>query len=261
MQFVWEGSPILFSLGPVTVRWYGACFAAALWIGLSIMQRTFTQESKSQEALDKLFLYVIIGIVLGARLAHCLFYEPGYYLSHPIEILKFWKGGLASHGGGAGAALGVYLICRQYKLSFVWLLDRFAIPTAIFGVFVRTGNFFNSEILGQPTGSDWGVVFARIDAVARHPAQLYEAFAYFCSVVILTLLYPKLKNKAGALFGTFLVLIFSARIAVESVKLGQAKHMSDSLISMGQLLSVPFIVLGIGFIVMALRPANSPRSN
>ncbi len=257
MQWYWDASPILFSIGPISVRWYGACFAAALWIGLTIMQKIFQAEGKPEAALDKLFLYVVIGIIAGARLAHCLFYEPDYYLSNPIEILKFWQGGLASHGGGVGAAIGVYMGCKKYQLSFVWLLDRIAIPTALFGAFVRTGNFFNSEILGDPTGAEWGVIFANVDNVLRHPAQLYEATAYLASVAVLALLYSRLKHRAGALFGLFLILIFTARITIESVKQGLAEHMADAALSMGQTLSIPFILLGIGFLIFAFKPVAS----
>lgn len=251
MNFVWQGSPVLLSVGPLTIHWYGACFALALWIGLSITQRIFKQENKPQEALDKLFLYVVIGIIVGARLAHCLFYEPDYYLSNPVEILKFWQGGLASHGGGTGAIIAAYIICRKYKLSLIWLLDRLAIPTAVFGVFVRLGNFFNSEIIGDASNMPWGVVFARVDDVVRHPAQLYESFGYLLSTVILTLLYSRLKQRPGALFGLFLILIFTVRITVEFVKQGLAEHMQGSWLSMGQLLSIPFIIIGVSLLVRA----------
>ena len=181
--FVWNADPVLASLGPITVHWYGALFAFAIISGQQVLKWCYIQEKIAVESLDDLLMYSVLGIVVGARLAHCLFYDPSYYFSHPLKILAIWEGGLASHGGGLGVIIAGYFYQRKYKMSFIWLLDRLAISTALFGFFVRMGNFVNSEIIGIPTNVPWAVVFSRIDNLPRHPAQLYESLSYltiFC---------------------------------------------------------------------------------
>ena len=186
----WNASPELISFGPITIRWYGILFAAAFLLGFQIMQWIYKKEKRSVTELDSLFMFMFIGTIVGARLGHCLFYDPAFYLSHPIEIFKIWKGGLASHGGAIGILLSLYFYTRkQGNLSYLWLLDRLAIPTALGGTFIRIGNFMNSEIVGIPTNGWWAVVFERVDMIPRHAVQLYEATAYGIVFIVLLLSY------------------------------------------------------------------------
>lgn len=254
--FVWSVDPIAFSFGSVRVFWYGMLFATAILSGLQYMKWVYKKEGKDVDELESMFLYIVIGIVVGARLGHCLFYDPAYYLAHPMKIIAVWEGGLASHGGGAGVILALWLYVRKFKLNFLWLLDRVAIPTALFGFFVRMGNLMNSEILGKPTEVPWAIIFSRVDSLPRHPAQLYEAFSYLVIFLVLTYIYKtkeKLANKQGFLFGLFLVLIFSVRFLVEFVKVKQAAYAHEIALTTGQELSIPFLLLGIILIIWSLR--------
>jgi len=176
MIVTWNADPVLLHLGPIEIRWYGALFAAALLVGFWIMGRIYRREGQDERELDPLSLYAVLGVVIGARLGHVLFYDPGFYFTHPLEILKVWKGGLASHGAGIGLFIALYLFTRRYPThSYLWLLDRLTLPAALGGAFIRLGNFFNSEILGKPTGADWGIIFERVDSIPRNPVQLYES--------------------------------------------------------------------------------------
>jgi prolipoprotein diacylglyceryl transferase len=254
--FVWSTSPIAFSLGPITVYWYGILFASAILAGLQFMKWVYKQEGKDEEILESMFLYITIGIVVGARLGHVLFYDPSYYFANPAKILAVWEGGLASHGGGIGVIIALYIFAKKHKLNYIWLLDRVAIPTALFGFFVRMGNFMNSEIIGKPTEVSWAVIFSRVDMLPRHPAQLYESFSYLAIFILLTLVYKYKRDSIqnGFIFGLFLTLLFSVRILVEFVKVKQADYDTSFLMmSTGQALSLPFIVIGLGFIFWSLK--------
>lgn len=220
------------------------------------MKWVYKKEGRDEDELESMFLYIVVGIVVGARLGHCLFYDPAYYLANPMKIIAVWEGGLASHGGGAGVILALWLYVRKYKLNFLWLLDRVAIPTALFGFFVRMGNLMNSEILGKPTELPWAIIFSRVDMLPRHPAQLYEAVLYLIIFLLLTYLYKtkeSLVKKQGFLFGLFLVLIFSVRFLVEFVKEKQAAYTHEIALTTGQELSIPFLVLGVLLIVWSLK--------
>ncbi len=249
--FTWDANPILFSFGPLHVHWYGLFFATAILVGLEFMKRVFRLENKDESAIESLFLYAIIGIVVGARLGHVIFYDPDYYWAHPMKIFAVWEGGLASHGGGLGVLIALYYGAKKYKIDFLWLIDRLVIPTALFGFFVRMGNFMNSEILGKPTDVPWAIVFARVDMLPRHPAQLYEAFSYLIIFFVLAFIYKKHYKtlQPGFLFGLFLVLIFTVRFLVEFVKVRQADYSLGIDLTTGQLLSIPFLFLGIGLII------------
>ena len=253
-HLVWQLDPVLVSFMGLKIHWYGVLFAVAITAGFQVMKRIYIQENLDVESLDNLLIYCVVGIIVGARLAHCIFYDPDYYFAHPLKILAIWEGGLASHGGGLGAILALYYYQRKVKLPFLFLLDRLAIATAIFGFFVRMANFANSEILGDPTTQPWGIIFARVDMLPRHPAQLYEAFAYLAIFIGLYALYQytQIKQRHGAIFGLFLVLVFSARIAIESIKVSQAAY-SETLLSAGQLLSLPFLAVGIILLFLAYR--------
>lgn len=254
-HFVWSMDPVAFSIGSVRVFWYGILFATAILSGLEYMKWVYRREGKDVDELENMFIYIVIGIVVGARLGHCLFYDPAFYLAHPMKIFAVWEGGLASHGGGLGVIIALWIYVEKYKVNFLWLIDRIAIPTALFGFFVRMGNFMNSEIIGKPSEVPWAIVFSRVDALPRHPTQLYEGFSYLIIFFVLTYIYIYRKTllKNGFLFGLFLVLIFSARFMIEFVKVRQASYMSDISLTTGQDLSIPFFLAGIFLMVWSLK--------
>jgi len=252
----WSINPIFLQVGPLAVRWYGLFFAAAFMVGYGFMQWVYKREDADPVSLDRLLFYMPLGAVLGARIGHVLFYDPHYYLAHPLAILRIWEGGLASHGGAAGILIALYLLTRRAgSPSYLWLLDRVAIPTALGGAFIRLGNFFNSEIVGTPTSGSWGVVFDRLDRVPRHPVQLYEAAAYAMVFLILLWVYRRraARRRPGRLVGLFLLLVFSARFVLEFVKMPQAEYEAGFALTVGQLLSIPCILAGIGLIIHTRR--------
>ncbi len=258
---VWNVRPELVSVGPLTVRWYGVLFAILFWAGFLIVRWQFRSEGKNEEDLSQLLTHLVLGTIIGARLGHCLFYEPGYYLSHPWDIPKVWEGGLASHGGALGVLFALWLYCRKRPdQPYLWLLDRICVPTALAGCLIRLGNLFNSEILGNPTQMPWGFVFVRVDAVARHPVQLYEATAYAATFVVLLLMYRRWRAQTpvGWLVGWFLVLVFSARFLLEFFKEEQAAYGQSSPLHVGQWLSIPFIGAGL-FLIARARRRNAGR--
>ncbi|SCX99590.1 prolipoprotein diacylglyceryl transferase [Flavobacterium anhuiense] len=258
----WNVDPVIFWItDSFPLKYYGALFACGLLLGFYIVRNIYKKENLSLDNLDSLLIYVIVGTVLGARLGHCFFYEPDYFLKHPIEILlpiQKIKGvyqfvgyqGLASHGGSIGVITAMILYCRKYKVQFLGLLDKMAVAVPVTGAFIRMGNFMNSEIYGKPTNGNWGVVFQRDDLIPRHPTQLYEAFAYILIFVILFYMYKseKIRNAQGLIFGTFLTLLFTARFIIEFFKENQEAFENSMLINMGQILSVPFILIGLGLI-------------
>jgi prolipoprotein diacylglyceryl transferase len=244
----WNVSPEIISFGSLTIRWYGLLFAAGFVVGYQIMQNIFLSEGKTIKQLDYLALVMIITTVAGARLGHCLFYEPEIYLANPIKILYVWEGGLASHGAGIAIILGLIFYSRKYKdISALWVLDRIVLVVALAGFFIRLGNFFNSEIYGIPTDFPLAVVFERIDNVPRHPVQLYESFSYLIIFSLLMLTYRKYRAELpqGLTFGLFLILVFGARFVLEFMKSYQADFEADIPLRMGQILSIPFILSGI----------------
>jgi phosphatidylglycerol---prolipoprotein diacylglyceryl transferase len=253
----WSFDPIAFSLGPLTVRWYGLLFVGGFFAGQLLLARMFKAEGVAPGQAERLLMYALLGSVAGARLVHCLFYEPAYYLSDPLAILRIWEGGLASHGGLIGLVIGLWLGGRgaQPAMPLPWLLDRVTIPGMLAAVCIRVANFLNAEIVGEPTGSAWGVVFEAIDAVPRHPAQLYEAAAYGLIFVVLTLVYRREDRRPATwlLTGLCLLLTFAARIGIEFFKTPQAAHDVGQQFSVGQWLSLPFVLIGAVLVVRALR--------
>lgn len=247
----WTVSPEILKLGPFSLRWYGLLFALAFVFGYIILSKVYEKEKKSLEDLEKLSIYVILGTVIGARLGHCLFYDPAYYLTNPIEILKVWQGGLASHGAAIGILTALYLFSKKKKdQNIIWILDRLVIVVALGGAFIRLGNLFNSEIIGKASDLPWAFVFVRVDEIPRHPTQLYESLFYFLSFIILYFIYQKKSAslKPGFLFGLFLILIFGFRFFIEFLKENQSAFESALPINMGQILSIPFVLLGLYFI-------------
>jgi phosphatidylglycerol---prolipoprotein diacylglyceryl transferase len=256
----WRVSPEIFSFGPFAIRWYGLLFASGFLIGYYIMQAIYKREGKPVAHLDTLLWYVILGTVIGARLGHCLFYEPAYYLSNPIEILKIWEGGLASHGGTVGVLVALWLYSRRHPQEPLgWLADRLTIPTALTATLIRLGNLFNSEIYGKITTLPWAFVFERVDPHPRHPTQLYEASAYLLLFGVLLYLYRRhlpFWQKPYRPLGLFLLWVFGWRILIEFVKEPQASFEETLPLHMGQLLSIPFIALGLYFLFRPKPPTQ-----
>ncbi|MGK6351201.1 prolipoprotein diacylglyceryl transferase [Parapedobacter sp. DT-150] len=257
----WNIKPEIFSIGSFELRYYTLCFLLAFISSYVLMLHIFKREHKPQELLDQLSIYIFIGTLLGARLGHCLFYEFDYYKDHPLEMIlpytyvngKFTLTGfhgLASHGGAIGILAGIFLFCRKTKTDFLWITDRLVIVIPLAGAFVRIGNFFNSEIIGLPSDLPWAVVFEQIDTVPRHPAQLYEAVCYVLIFILLWNIYHrKPLLKPGFLFGLFLILLFGARFVLEFAKENQEAFEEGMTYNMGQLLSLPFIAIGVYLLV------------
>jgi len=263
----WDTDPvILWITENFPLKYYGLLFMTGLFLGYFVVKHIYKKEKNPTEQLDSLLTYIVLGTIIGARLGHCLFYEPSYYLEHPIEMflpIKEINGnyqfigfqGLASHGGAIGVLLAIVLYCRKYNLKILWVLDRVAIATPITGAFIRFGNFMNSEIYGKPTSGTWGVVFQRDDLIPRHPTQLYEAFSYLVIFVILYAIYKtKTQNTAnGVIFGLFLILLFLARFIIEFFKENQVAFENQMVLNMGQLLSIPFMLIGAIIIITVNR--------
>lgn len=250
----WDVSPEIIQIGSLAIRWYGLLFACGFLVGQQIMNWIFKLENKDIKDLDNLLMYMVFSTVLGARLGHCLFYEPQYYLSNPIAILKVWEGGLASHGATVGILIGIFVFSRIYnRYTWLYLLDRLVIVIALSGAFIRLGNLMNSEIVGKPTDATWGFVFVRNltpegfpENFARHPSQLYESIFCVFLFIFLLIMYIKYKSKTpyGRIFGWFVVLLFSQRILIEFTKENQVDFENNMLLNMGQILSIPMVIFG-----------------
>ena len=253
----WNVNPEIFSLGPLSIRWYGLLFASGFLIGYYIGEKMLKSENVDQKWIDSLFFYIIIATVVGARLGHVFFYGWDYYSQHPGEIIKVWHGGLASHGGALGILIAMYLHSKWVtKRTMLWTLDRIVVPTALVAAFIRTGNLMNSEIYGIQTALPWGVIFERNgETVAKHPTQIYEALSYLISFGVLMYLYWKTsaKNRPGLLLGAFFVLIFSARFFIEFIKEDQEAFEAGMTLNMGQWLSVPFVIIGALLVYRAIK--------
>ena len=257
-HFIWNANPNIFEFGSLQLRWYGVLFVGSFFLALLILGKIYKREGKDPTELDAMLIYAMIGTVLGARLVHCLFYEPDFYLSHPIEILKVWKGGLASHGGLAGVLIAFYIFSKRYNTPYMWVLSRTAITGTIVAASVRIGNFFNSEILGLPSDKPWAIIFAKVDMIPRHPVQIYEAISYLMMFVLLIAIYRKVTPAFATKIipGVFLVTMFATRFMLEYTKTRQAAYTTDLPFTTGQLLSVPYIIVGIVWIVWALKSAS-----
>jgi phosphatidylglycerol:prolipoprotein diacylglycerol transferase len=252
----WDVNPEIFRIGAFAVRWYGLLFASSFLFGYIIMNRIFRNENLEESVLDRLTIYMAIGVIVGARLGHCLFYEPEYYLSHPLEIILIYKGGLASHGAAIGILTAIWFFSRKEKKDYFWVLDRIAIVVALSGFFIRMGNLMNSEIYGVETTVPWGFVFLKNHEVApKHPTQIYEGLAYLAIFFLLFRMYWSKKGEhyQGLLISLATTLIFVARFFIEFLKEDQVAFEATMKLNMGQLLSIPFILLGIGGIYWSLK--------
>lgn len=262
LAVTWNVDPVLLSIGSLSIRYYSLCFVVAFIISFVLFKKFFKEDGYKLELLDKLtFYYVIPATLIGARLGHCFFYAPKYYLQHPFEIiLPFSNGefvgfqGLASHGAAIGILLSLILYSRKYKISVLWLLDRIGIAVAISGFFVRLGNLMNSEVYGVETNLPWGFIFVRNkEVLPKHPTQIYEALSYLLIFIFLYWLHNKMRSKIkpGVQFGLFLILLFTARFFIEFIKEPQEAFEQGWLLVMGQWLSIPFILLGAIIIYMS----------
>jgi len=252
----WNVNPEIFRIGSFAIRWYGLLFASSFLFGYIIMNRIFRNENLAEGLLDRLTVYMAVGVIVGARLGHCLFYEPGYYLSHPLEILKIWHGGLASHGAAIGILIALWLFVRKEKKDYTWIIDRIAIVVALSGFFIRMGNLMNSEIYGIETNLPWGFVFLRNgETVPKHPTQIYEALAYLLIFILLFSIYWRKKGEhiQGLLISLTLILVFTARFFIEFVKEPQVAFENKMALDMGQMLSIPFIAAGFVWLYISLK--------
>jgi len=259
----WNPDIVALDLGFVVIRWYSLCWAIGLVAVYLLMHKLYQQQKIAEEKFDPMFMYCFLGILIGARLGHCLFYEPGYYLSHPLEMLlpvrnipgKGWTftgyEGLASHGGTLGLMIALWLYAKHVKLRFLHVLDNVAIVTPICACAIRLGNLMNSEIIGRPTDVPWAFIFERVDMLPRHPGQLYEAICYAIFFGIHWFFYRRYPQKVGTgfFFGLCLFLIFTSRIFIEYTKENQEAFEDGMLLNMGQLLSIPFVVLGLYWMI------------
>ena len=257
--FVWSPDTELFSLFGMPLRYYSIMWGIGLALGYFVVMKLYKKQNIPDKIFEPLWAYCFFGILLGSRLGHCLFYEPEYYLSHPLEMILPFKigaggsftftgyAGLASHGGTLGLMIVLCIYAYRNKINLWTVLDNIAIATPIVACFIRIGNFMNSEIIGKPTNADWGVVFSDVDMMPRHPAQLYEAFAYLIIFVLGLVIYRKKGTDIhrGFYFGFCLTAIFLFRFFVEFWKERQVDFESDMILDMGQLLSIPFIIIGL----------------
>ena len=262
LYVLWNPSPDMMHIGPLTLHWYSMCWLVGLLGAYLLMKRLYKEQYIKDELFDPLFLYCFVGILIGARLGHCLFYQPDYFLSsgkHIVEMLLpihfmedgGWRftgyEGLASHGGTLGLMIALWLYCRKTKLGIWHVLDDIAIVTPITACFIRLGNLMNSEIIGKVTDVPWAFIFEKVDTAPRHPGQLYEALSYALLLVIGYAVYRKHPEKVGSgfYFGLCLTYIFTARFFIEFTKDIQVAFEASLPLDMGQLLSLPFIALGI----------------
>jgi prolipoprotein diacylglyceryl transferase len=272
---VWNPSQEAFSIGPMMFRWYSLCWLIGLAIAFFVVRHLYKEQKIKAELFDPLFIYCFFGILIGARLGHCIFYQPDYFLTSfkgffemllPIHFLPEggWKltgyAGLASHGGTAGLMLALWLYTKRTKLSIWTVLDNIAIATGTTACFIRLGNLMNSEIIGKVTDVPWAFIFEKVDAVPRHPGQLYEAIAYALLFVIMWCIYKKFANSqehqalhvgTGWYFGFCLAYIFTFRFFIEYTKEIQEAFEASLPIDMGQILSIPFIIVGVYCMIRA----------
>lgn len=255
----WSVNPEVFSLGPLSIRWYGLLFISGFVLGWYIFKWFFQRESIPVTLLDPLLYTLLIGTIVGARLGHCLFYQPDYYLGSWqgfTEIFMPWKGGLASHGGTIALIFAMMWFAKRYgrkhDFDFIWILDHLAIAVCFAATFIRLGNLFNSEIYGDVTTLPWGFIFElRGETLPKHPTQLYEALSYFLLGIALILAYKFKADKLyrGFFIGTFFIGCFGMRFLIEFIKEPQVMFEQNMTLNMGQLLSIPFVLMGIGLLV------------
>ena len=281
LSVVWDINPILFKIGPLAIRWYSLLFVSGFPLGCWIISKFYKNEGVDPAKIEPLLYAMLIGVIIGARLGHCWFYQPDYFLAPFVamfggkvdphiaqqgmtnwqafwETFMPWKGGLASHGGAIGILLGLWWYTHKYgkanHFDMLWIIDRLVICVCFAGALIRIGNLFNSEIYGNETSLPWGFIFARNgETVPKHPTQIYEALSYILLGVFLLIMYWKRLDKLyrGWIFGAFLIGCFGMRILIEFIKQPQVEFEKGMALNMGQLLSIPFVLAGIFFIIRA----------
>lgn len=281
----WNVDPVLFHLGGVEIRWYGLLWAIGLYICWKVNERMYKRENCPAEWPDQLFFWMAAGVIIGARLGHCWFYEwhitddpiqifswniqyRNPYIEHPLRLLYIWEGGLSSHGGAIGLIIAAILLNKfkysrypQFQTSWLWILDRLCIGVCFTAMLIRLGNLMNSEIYGGPTDLPWGFIFVRDgQTVPCHPTQIYEILYCFVALCVTWPMYrfTQARRREGLLLGVFLEIVFVTRFALEFIKNDQEAFEADHLLNMGQILSIPFIALGIFLIIRAYRRPLSP---
>lgn len=256
----WDVSPVIFSIGPLALRWYGLAFAIGFIIGYNIVAKMFKHEGAPEKWLGILLTYVVVATIIGSRLGHVFFYQWDYYSQHPGEIFKIWEGGLASHGGVIGNFIAVWLFSIfATKKSVSWTVDRLVVPVAMVAGLIRLGNLMNSEIYGGVTDLPWGFIFVRDgQTLPMHPTQIYEALCYFALFGVLMWMYWKknAQERPWLISGVFFIGVFVSRFLIEYVKNVQVGKEIEMIatygINMGQLLSIPFIIMGVVMVVYAM---------
>ena len=257
---IWGVNPDIFTIPYIDhpVRWYGLSWALGFILSNQIMNFIYKKEGRSITEIDSLTMYMVISTIIGARLGHCLFYDPVFYFHNPLRLLAIWEGGLASHGAAIGIFVGTYLFARKTKVAYLWILDRLAIVVALTGCCIRLGNLMNSEMVGLPTTLPWGFIFTRIDELPRHPAQLYEAI--YCLILFVVLFWVwnnyRSKVKNGFMFSWFLIILFTLRFIDEFFKINQEAFEDNMVLNMGQILSIPLVLAGIIILVVNSRKSN-----
>lgn len=266
LYIVWNPSEVIFHVGSFGVRWYAMCWLVGLLLGTLLMAKLYKDEKIPDEKFDPLFMYIFVSVLIGARLGHCLFYQPDYFLSsgkHVVEMfvpIHFmadgsWKftgyEGLASHGGVIGMIIAIFIYAYRNKVNVWTVFDNMGICSCITATFIRLGNLMNSEIIGNVTDVPWAFIFEKVDQYPRHPGQLYEAIAYACFFLIIYVIYKKHPEKVGSGFyvGLCLTLVFSARFLIEFVKDIQEPFEAGLALDMGQILSIPIIAIGVACMV------------
>ena len=256
----WDASPVIFSIGPLALRWYGLAFAIGFIIGYNIVAKMFKHEGAPEKWLGILLTYVVVATIIGSRLGHVFFYQWDYYSQHPGEIFKIWEGGLASHGGVIGNFIAVWLFSIFVtKKSVSWTVDRLVVPVALVAGLIRLGNLMNSEIYGGVTDLPWGFIFVRDgQTLPMHPTQIYEALCYLALFGVLMWMYWKknAQERPWLISGVFFIGVFVSRFLIEYVKNVQVGKEIEMIatygINMGQLLSIPFIIMGVVMVVYAM---------
>ena len=285
LDFVtWNVDPILIHIGDGGVRWYGLLWAIGIYLCYLIQVKLYKNENCPAEWTDKLFMWMVIGLIIGARVGHCWFYEweympddpvkflgmtfnyRNYYIEHPLELIKIWEGGLASHGGAIGLLTAAWLLNKKvfskelkFHTSLLWIMDRLVVGVCVTATLIRLGNLMNSEIYGTPTDLPWGFIFVRDgQTVPCHPTQIYEMLYCIVGFIVTWLMYWKAKayKREGLLLGVFLEIIFFTRFMLEFIKNDQELFEAGHILNMGQVLSLPFVIWGIYLIIRAYkRPA------
>ncbi|HWB64591.1 MAG TPA: prolipoprotein diacylglyceryl transferase [Chitinophagales bacterium] len=253
LYILWGPSAEALHIGPVTVKWYGLCWASSLFACFYLTQYIFRKTGRNEEKITTAIQYIFVFGLMGSRLAHVIFYNLDYYLANPLEIPMIWRGGLASHGGVVGGLLGLYIFCRRNKeFSFFWLMDHGIIAIPIMAALIRFGNLMNSELYGKHTTLPWAFIFEQVDNVPRHPVVLYESISYLLIQLLMLYAFTKIKeSKPGIYIGLFMALIFTIRFALEFTKEPDAVVLGG-LISSTQALDLPFMLAGYVLTYLAL---------